>query len=82
VEKVWLKRYPPGVPHEVRYDEFESVRDLFEASVKKYGDRPAYHNMGKSITFADLDRMSRAFGAGCRRCSPRLSGGCAGRCRS
>jgi long-chain acyl-CoA synthetase len=63
VEKVWLKRYPPGVPHEVRYDEFESVRDLFEASVKKYGDRPAYHNMGKSITFDDLDRMTRAFGA-------------------
>ena len=63
MEKVWLKRYPPGVAHEVRYDEFESVRDLFEASVKKFGDRPAYHNMGKSITFSDLDRMSRAFGA-------------------
>jgi long-chain acyl-CoA synthetase len=63
VEKVWLRRYPPGVAHEVRYDEFESVRDLFEASVKKFGDRPAYHNMGKSITFNDLDRMTRAFGA-------------------
>ena len=34
MEKVWLKRYPPGVPHAVRYDEFESVRDLFVASVK------------------------------------------------
>ena len=63
MEKVWLRRYPPGVAHEVRYDEFESVRDLFEASVKKFGDRPAYHNMGKSITFNDLDRMTRAFGA-------------------
>jgi long-chain acyl-CoA synthetase len=63
VEKVWLKRYPPGVPHEVRYDDFKSVRDLFEASVKKYADRPAYHCMGKSISFADLDRMSRAFAA-------------------
>jgi long-chain acyl-CoA synthetase len=63
VEKVWLKRYPPGVPHEVRYDDFKSVRDLFEASVKKYAERPAYHCMGKSISFADLDRMSRAFAA-------------------
>ena len=63
VEKIWLKRYPPGVPHEVRYDEFKSVKDLFEASVKKFADRPAYHCMGKSITFADLDRMSRAFAA-------------------
>ena len=63
MEKVWLKRYPPGVPHEVRYDDFKSVRDLFEASVKKYAERPAYHCMGKSISFADLDRMSRAFAA-------------------
>ncbi len=63
MEKVWLKRYPPGVPHEVRYDEFQSVKDLFEASVKKYADRPAYHCMGKSISFADLERMSRAFAA-------------------
>jgi long-chain acyl-CoA synthetase len=61
VEKVWLKRYPPGVPHEVRYDEHKSVKELFEASVRKYGERPAYHNMGKSISFADLERMSRAF---------------------
>jgi long-chain acyl-CoA synthetase len=63
MDKVWLKRYPPGVPHEVRYDEYKSVKDLFEASVGKYADRPAYHNMGKSITFGDLDRMSRAFAA-------------------
>jgi len=61
VEKVWLKRYPPGVPHEVRTDEFASVKDLFEASVKKFADRPAYHCMGKTMTFAELDRLSRAF---------------------
>ena len=60
MEKVWLKRYPPGVPHEVRSD-FQSVRDLFETSVKKFADRPAYHCMGKTMTFAELDRMSRAF---------------------
>jgi len=61
VEKVWLKRYPRGVPHEVRWDEFASVKDLFEASVRKYAQRPAYHCMGKTLTFAELDRLSRAF---------------------
>ena len=63
VEKIWLKRYPPGVPHEIRYDEYRSVKDLAEASMKKFADRPAYHCMGKSISFADLDRLSRNFAA-------------------
>ncbi len=68
MEKVWLKRYPPGVPHEVRSDEYASVKDLFEASVRKFADRPAYHCMGKSMTFAELDRMSRAFAGWLQAC--------------
>jgi long-chain acyl-CoA synthetase len=63
VEKIWLKRYPLGVPHEVRYDEYRSVKDLAEASMKKFADRPAYYCMGKSISFGDLDRLSRNFAA-------------------
>ncbi len=63
MEKIWLKSYPPGVPAEIRYDEFKSIGALVEASVKKYADRVAYHNMGKTMTFADLDRLTRDFGA-------------------
>ncbi|MGH8683099.1 MAG: long-chain-fatty-acid--CoA ligase [Burkholderiales bacterium] len=63
MEKIWLKAYPPGVPATIRYDEFRSIGELVDASVKKYADRPAYHNMGKEITFAELDRLTRAFGA-------------------
>src|SRR5439155_1342473 len=29
----------------------------------KYGERPAFNNMGRTIRFAELDRMSRDFGA-------------------
>ena len=63
MEKIWLKSYPPGVPAEIRYDEYKSIGALVEASVKKYAERPAYHNMGKTMTFADLDRLTRNFGA-------------------
>jgi long-chain acyl-CoA synthetase len=63
VEKIWLKSYPPGVPAEIRYDEYKSIGALVEASVKKYAERPAYHNMGKTMSFADLDRLTRNFGA-------------------
>jgi long-chain acyl-CoA synthetase len=63
MEKIWLKHYPPGVPHEIDYHQFRSIGELFEKSVEKYRDRPAYTNMGKTISFGDLERLSRAFGA-------------------
>jgi long-chain acyl-CoA synthetase len=63
MEKIWLKSYPPGVPAEIDPKQYASVRDLFDESVARYGDRPAYHCMGRTISFAELDRLSAQFGA-------------------
>jgi len=63
MEKIWLKHYPPGVPPEIDYRQYRSIGDLFEKSTDKYRGRPAYTNMGKTISFGDLDRLSRDFGA-------------------
>jgi len=63
MEKIWLKHYPAGVPAEIDPDKYQSIRDLFEESVINFGERPAYYCMGREITFAELDRMSAAFGA-------------------
>jgi long-chain acyl-CoA synthetase len=63
VEKIWLKQYPKGVPAEIDVSEYASLRDVFEESVAKYAARPAFSCMGKSLTFAELDTLSAAFGA-------------------
>ncbi len=63
MEKIWLKHYPKGVPAEIDYRQYRSIGDLFEKSVASYRDRPAYYNMGKTISFGDLDRVTRDFGA-------------------
>jgi long-chain acyl-CoA synthetase len=63
VEKIWLKHYPKGVPAEIDVNEYGSVRDVFEESVARFASRPAFNCMGKTITFAELDTLSRAFGA-------------------
>jgi long-chain acyl-CoA synthetase len=63
VEKIWLKSYPKGVPAEVNVNAYRSVSHLFDESVTKYRKRPAYICMGKTITFDDVDRLSRSFGA-------------------
>ena len=66
MEKIWLKHYPAGVPAEIDVNEFRSIGDLFDKSVKLYGPRTAYINMDKSITYAELDRLSANFGAYCQ----------------
>ncbi|HEX9180282.1 MAG TPA: long-chain-fatty-acid--CoA ligase [Burkholderiales bacterium] len=63
MEKIWLKEYPKHVPAEVDLSEFESLKQVLESSCQRFRDRPAYTNMGASITYGDVDRMSRAFGA-------------------
>jgi long-chain acyl-CoA synthetase len=63
VDKPWLKSYPPGMPAEIDLKAFSSVRDILEKSCAKFADKPAYSNLGVTLTYRDLDRMSRDFAA-------------------
>jgi long-chain acyl-CoA synthetase len=63
MEKIWLKSYPKGVPAEINVNAYRSIPELIDQNVVKYRDRPAYRCMGKTITFADVDRLSNQFGA-------------------
>ena len=63
VEKIWLKSYPPGVPAEANVDEHRSLGEVFDKSVARFGPLPAFINMGHAISYSELERQSRAFGA-------------------
>ena len=60
-QRPWLAHYPAGVPAEIDLDEFASITDVFDAALLKYRDKPAFTNMGKTLSYADLDRLSRDF---------------------
>jgi len=51
--KPWLKSYSEGIPENISTDEFASVADVFDQSVEKYAERPAFSNFGKSITYRE-----------------------------
>jgi len=59
----WVKYYPTGVPANINPDEYDCLVEMFERTFKKYGNQPAFTNMGKTITFSQLDTMSKQFGA-------------------
>ena len=63
VERVWLKSYPVGMPAEIDPDQFSSVADLLERLFSKFADKPAYHNLGCTLSYAALGRLSRDFAA-------------------
>ena len=59
----WNDKRPAGVPNNVDMGGFRSVVEVFERSCKTHADRPAFSNMGVTLTYADLERYSAAFAA-------------------
>lgn len=63
MDKIWLSSYVEGIPEEIDVDEFYSLNDVFRQAVEKYGSKIAYVNFGKTISFDELDQMTRNFAA-------------------
>src|SRR6202041_147267 len=63
MERIWLKQYPAGVPADIDVTQYSSLVELLEESFAKFADRKAFICMDKSISYRDLDEMSRALGA-------------------
>lgn len=57
----WLKSYPSFVPPTIDENKYSSIIDIFNRGVKNFGNNPAIENMGKSITYNQLDEYSNAF---------------------
>ena len=62
-ERPWLDQYPAGVPAEIDADEYPSIVSVLESAIANYRDRPAFANLGKVLTYADIDRLSAQFAA-------------------
>jgi len=63
MEPIWIKSYPAGVPATVNVDEYRSLCDVFDTSVRKFAAQPAFVNMGTAISYARLDQLSGWFAA-------------------
>ncbi len=63
MDRIWLKHYPPGVPADVDYTAYSSLKEILEKSCAQFADRPAYGNLGVTISYRELDALSRDFGA-------------------
>lgn len=61
MENFFKDKYPPGMPSEVDVKQYSSIVDMLEKSCKKFANHPAFSAIGVTITYAELDKLSRDF---------------------
>jgi long-chain acyl-CoA synthetase len=60
-QRPWLASYPPGVPAEIDVNVYRSLAHVVESSCERFHHRPALANMGKVLSYGEVDRLSRQF---------------------
>ena len=63
MERIWLKNYPPGVPHDIDTEQYKSLTDLLETAFRKHGSSPFSVCMNQWMSYTELDELSSALGA-------------------
>jgi long-chain acyl-CoA synthetase len=60
-DRPWLRRYPAGTPSEIDPGRYESIVHVFHTACERFRDRPCFANMGGTLSFGDLERLSAEF---------------------
>lgn len=63
MEKIWLKNYQEGVPADIDPNEYQNIPEILENAFTKFADKPSFHCMGKTLTYREIDLLSRKFAA-------------------
>jgi len=63
VERIWLEHYPQGVPADIDAEAIPSIKHLFEDACRQHAAMPAFSNLGRTLSYAQMDELSRRFGA-------------------
>ncbi len=61
VERIWLSSYAQGVPTDIDTSAYASLAQVLETSCDKFRELPAYENMGATLSYDDVDRLSQDF---------------------
>ena len=61
--KHWLAAYGARIPAEIDPNAYRSVLHMLEHAMQRFAQRPAFRCFGQTLTYADIDRLSRRFAA-------------------
>ncbi|MBB5208259.1 AMP-binding protein [Chiayiivirga flava] len=62
-DRPWLQSYPKGVPATIDVNQYTSIPAILQGALDRFADRPAFENLGKVLTYREIDTLSASFGA-------------------
>ncbi len=62
-QRPWHKSYGNGIPANIDPNAHRSVVHMLEGAMTKFADQPAFRAFGQTLSYADVDRLSRDFAA-------------------
>ncbi|MDE2363461.1 MAG: AMP-binding protein [Hyphomicrobiales bacterium] len=63
MQRPWIKTYGDVIPATINPDAWKSVRDLLDAAMTKFADKPAFRSFGQTLSYTQVDTRSRALAA-------------------
>ena len=63
MEKIWLQSYEAGIEAEIDANRFQSIVDVFQQSVDKFGSKSAFQNMDTTLSYAETGKLVTDFAA-------------------
>ncbi len=62
-DNFWKDKYPVGVSSEINPDEYHNIQAVLKQSCERFADKPAFSNLGKTLTYGELYKLSGDFAA-------------------
>jgi long-chain acyl-CoA synthetase len=62
-ENFWKDKYPVGIPADINADEYPNIQAVLKESCQRFADKPAFSNLGKTLTYGELYELSGHFAA-------------------
>ncbi|MCQ4314297.1 long-chain-fatty-acid--CoA ligase FadD1 [Pseudomonas stutzeri] len=62
-DNFWKDKYPVGVESEINPDEYQNIQAVLKQSCERFADKPAFSNLGKTLTYGELYTLSGEFAA-------------------
>ena len=69
-ENFWKDKYPVGIASEINPDQYPNIQAVLKESCQRFADKPAFSNMGKTITYGELYELSGQFAAYLQQSTP------------
>ncbi|MDR8013547.1 long-chain-fatty-acid--CoA ligase FadD1 [Ectopseudomonas guguanensis] len=62
-ENFWKDKYPVGVAPEINPDQYPNILAVLKESCQRFADKPAFSNLGKTLTYGEIYKLSGDFAA-------------------